>query len=36
LIVALNARIEDFDFRGAESAIHRFATELGIDSKEFE
>jgi signal transduction histidine kinase/DNA-binding response OmpR family regulator len=36
LIIALQARIDDFDFRGAESVTHHLAAELGIDSKEYE
>ncbi|HSY28333.1 MAG TPA: response regulator [Burkholderiaceae bacterium] len=35
-ITALHSRIDDFDFRGAESVIHRLAAELGIDTTKFE
>jgi signal transduction histidine kinase/DNA-binding response OmpR family regulator len=32
----LRSRIDDFDFRGAESVVHNLAAQLGIDAKEFE
>jgi CheY-like chemotaxis protein/HPt (histidine-containing phosphotransfer) domain-containing protein len=35
-IANLRSRIDDFDFRGAESVIHHLAVELKIDSKEYE
>ena len=35
-ITALHTRIDDFDFRGAESVIHRLAAEFGINTSEFE